>query len=225
MRGFHGKHTQETKDKIRDKLKGRSLPESVRLKISDALKGKMPKFIPNNKGRKHSQEYAERIRILKTGTKASRSTRLKMSLSHQKAWDEGSHVVTNESRQKMIEANRGVNNHNWKGGITPFYFALRGQSLYREWRSAVFKRDNYSCVLCDYKSRGTRPSDIQADHIKPFSVVLYENSIKTLEQAMECVDLWLIENGRTLCIPCHKKTDTYGGKTTFANKGIYEKYL
>lgn len=26
-------------------------------------------------------------------------------------------------------------------------------------------------------------------------------------------DLWDINNGRTLCVDCHKKTETYGHKT------------
>ena len=32
------------------------------------------------------------------------------------------------------------------------------------------------------------------------------------EEALECTELWDLENGRTLCVPCHKLTDTYGGR-------------
>lgn len=71
------------------------------------------------------------------------------------------------------------------------------------WRKKVFERDNYTCVLCNI-----RGGNLQADHIKPYS--LYP-------------DLRFdIDNGRTLCVICHKKTDTYGIKLYWKiKKGEY----
>lgn len=66
------------------------------------------------------------------------------------------------------------------------------------WTQAIFKRDNYICQHC-----GIRGGKLQADHIKPYS--------KFPELR------WYLENGRTLCIPCHKKTDTYGIKMRWYN--------
>ena len=66
-------------------------------------------------------------------------------------------------------------------------------------------RDNFACVKCDIVG-----GQLQVDHIKPFAVILHENDIKTFEQAINCKELWDINNGRTLCVDCHKKTDTYG---------------
>jgi 5-methylcytosine-specific restriction endonuclease McrA len=64
-----------------------------------------------------------------------------------------------------------------------------------QWRKAVFERDNYTCVFCNIKG-----GKLQADHIKPYC--LYP-------------DLrWELDNGRTLCFECHKKTDTYGINST-----------
>ena len=37
-------------------------------------------------------------------------------------------------------------------------------------------------------------------------------TIKTVEDALKCHLLWDLENGETLCVPCHKKTDSYGWK-------------
>lgn len=74
----------------------------------------------------------------------------------------------------------------------------------KQWREKVFQRDNYICQHCF-----VRGGKIHADHIKPFSAILAENKIKTISQAISCKELWDIKNGRTLCIPCHKKTPTY----------------
>lgn len=84
----------------------------------------------------------------------------------------------------------GANQHLWKGGVTPENNKFRKSSAYREWRQAVFVRDDFRCQGC--KQRGGK---LQADHELPFS--LYP-------------DLRLeVLNGRTLCIACHIKTPTY----------------
>lgn len=65
---------------------------------------------------------------------------------------------------------------------------------YIAWRTACLRRDNYKCVVCN---RG-RPAPLQVDHIIAWSV--------SVELRFD------IDNGQTLCIPCHKRTPTYGGK-------------
>ena len=45
---------------------------------------------------------------------------------------------------------------------------------------------------------------------KPFKVNLAR--LKTLSDALNCAELWDRKNGRTLCLPCHKETDTFGYK-------------
>lgn len=87
----------------------------------------------------------------------------------------------------------GENSINWKGGITPINEKLRRTNEYKKWREDVYKRDNYTCQSC-----GIRGGKLAADHIKPFA--LYPE-LRTV-----------LNNGRTLCINCHFKTDTYGGK-------------
>ncbi len=98
----------------------------------------------------------------------------------------------------------GNKNPAWKGGSTPLVRSLRTCVQYHEWRKAVFTRDNYTCVVC--QDRGY----INADHIKPFSLILQENNIDTVDKGQKCKDLWDVKNGRTLCVPCHKMTSTYG---------------
>lgn len=97
---------------------------------------------------------------------------------------------------------------------------IRGCSKYRDWRMSVFERDNYTCTLCGrHRIKGDRVV-LEADHIKPFCVIMKENNIRSIEEAMSCEDLWRIENGRTLCRECHKKTDTHGSKASKAARQI-----
>lgn len=65
-----------------------------------------------------------------------------------------------------------------------------GSAEDREWRLAVFTRDNFTCRNCGARGR------IEADHIKPYS------AHPELRHDLE--------NGRTLCVPCHRRTPTYG---------------
>jgi len=93
----------------------------------------------------------------------------------------------------------GERHWNWKGGITPLTHLIRNCFEYRQWRSDVFTRDNFTCVLC-----GASGTCLEADHFpKLFSSVMKEYEIKTLEQALSCEELWNINNGRTLCKSCH----------------------
>lgn len=93
---------------------------------------------------------------------------------------------------KKNPAHSGANHELWKGGVTSIYKTIRKSREYKIWRKAVFERDNYQCVVGG-KEHGW---DLQADHIKPFSL------FPELRFA--------IDNGRTLCKDCHKKTETYG---------------
>lgn len=110
------------------------------------------------------------------------------------------------TRLKMSKAHKGENHWNWMGGRSTLRDSIRGSFEYKRWRTKVFLRDNRTCVWCGSKE------DIQADHIKPFSLIRKQNKIETLEQAIACNEFWDITNGRTLCLDCHKKTDTYLGK-------------
>jgi len=108
------------------------------------------------------------------------------------------HKVTMATRMKISEAKRGKNNWNWKGGITPESKRLYFSEEYKLWRKAVFERDNYTCVWCGARNGNGKEIVLQADHIKQFC---------------DYPELrFVLENGRTLCIDCHKKTDTYGWK-------------
>lgn len=86
---------------------------------------------------------------------------------------------------------KGERNPFWKGGVDSINTRIRKTVQYKDWRKAVFERDNYTCQLCD-KVGG----NMNADHIKPFA---YYPELR-----------FDIDNGRTLCVPCHRSTPTYG---------------
>jgi hypothetical protein len=95
--------------------------------------------------------------------------------------------------QAIREAMIGSKNPLWKGGITPVNRAIRMSFEMKQWRVAVFKRDDYRCLDC-----GIKGGDIHADHIYPFA---YFPRLR-----------FDLNNGRTLCVECHRRTPTYGNR-------------
>ncbi|MEK7144983.1 MAG: HNH endonuclease [Patescibacteria group bacterium] len=112
--------------------------------------------------------------------------------------------LSDDTRSRMSLSRRGDKSSFWRGGKTSKNALIRSSYQYKNWRTAVFARDNFTCVDC-----GVRGGKLHADHIKPFALF---------------PDLRLdISNGRTLCVPCHKKTPTYlksGRKLVEAVHGI-----
>jgi len=78
-----------------------------------------------------------------------------------------------------------------------FHKTIRETYKYRQWRSDVFTRDDFTCVLC-----GVRGGYIQADHFpKMFINIINEHKIKTLDEALDCEELWNINNGEHCVFP------------------------
>jgi len=98
---------------------------------------------------------------------------------------------------------RGKYNPAWKGGITKFSQIIRTSDKYIEWRNAVYKRDNWTCQNCGKRCKRKLSIFLEAHHKKKFSKILEENNIRTFEQAMQCKELWELDNGKTLCRKCH----------------------
>lgn len=86
---------------------------------------------------------------------------------------------------------QGENHPQWKGGVDK---SVWKSQPYQAWRKAVMRRDNYTCQFCG----DNRGGNLEADHIKPR--YLYPELTFDLD------------NGRTLCKPCHKQTPTWGHK-------------
>ena len=155
------------------------------------------------KGKKRPKEIGIKISLALTGRKLSLEHRNNISKVQK---GKSKPPRTKEHIENNAKHSRGINSHWWKGGRTELKKQIKNLSLYKEWREAVFERDNYTCQFCG-KRGGI---ELAPDHIKPFYLILDENKITTQEQAKKCKELWEISNGRTLCHPCHKTTDTFG---------------
>ncbi len=145
---------------------GKKMPEYARA----AMRGKRRPLSPEHRA-KISAALKERIvpesvRQKFVGKTQSPETRLKKSLSQ-----------------------RGPLGSGWKGGVTPINECIRQSSEFKQWRSAVFEKDNYTCRKCCAKhEKGSRPK-LHPHHIKPFAI------FPELR--------FVVENGLTLCEKCH----------------------
>lgn len=132
----------------------------------------------------------------------SEETKRKISEAKKQQWVSGKMKSgwknSPETIEKRVSQFRGEKHWNWRGGITKWLESVRKTHAYKNWRKEVFERDKYTCQEC-----GQVGGELQADHIKPkklFPELIFD-----------------INNGRTLCSECHRKTDTYGVKL-FLNK-------
>lgn len=92
------------------------------------------------------------------------------------------------SRSCAARPRNGPAAGNWRGGESLARQTERhitmSRAEYRDWRTAVFVRDDYTCQAC-----GVRGGRLRAHHIKPWRT--------HPELRLE------VSNGQTLCAPCH----------------------
>ena len=107
-----------------------------------------------------------------------------------------------ESNIKNSEAHKGDKSYCWKGGITPVNKTIRKSFEMKEWKEAVYKRDNYTCFVCGDNKGG----NLNAHHVKNFS---------------EFPELRFdVDNGITLCKKCHTDKDSFHAKYGRKNNNI-----
>ena len=199
--------SKETREKLRLSHLGKkykAMSDIGRKNLSDSKKGK-----PNGHLGLHHTEATKKKMRESALRKPPMSEITKKKLSDLSR----GHVLSEESKKKIGDSHRGEKSYLWKGGITPTVKLIRRCFKYRQWRSDVFTRDDYTCQECN-----KRGYSLEAHHIKTFSKLIEEYKIKTTDEAINCEELWNINNGITLCVNCHKKTDTYARNSKYINK-------
>ncbi len=194
--------SQKQRDICSLKNKGKKLSDETRKKISLSRTGKSSW----NKGVKMSEETKLKLSLSKVGKKQTPEHILKSSLARTglKKSNETKKKISDATKGRPQHWNRGEKSHLWKGGVTPEHLKVRTSIEMKNWRRSVFERDNYTCVLCS-----KRGGDLEADHIKRFS---------------DYPELRFdINNGRTLCKPCHRGTETYGRYTSTPINPVVER--
>lgn len=101
-------------------------------------------------------------------------------------WQKG-YKHSQQTKDKIGRSNKGENNKTDESKI------WRKRVIYKHWRKAVFTRDNWTCQKCFEKGY------MHPHHIRNFA---------------EAIELRFdINNGITLCVPCHRKFHKeYGAK-------------
>lgn len=143
---------------------------------------------PWNKGLKTSPEVKAKISRSKTGSTTSRK-----GTKMPEAWK--------EKLRGARPHTAGENSHLWRGGKGTERHRVMLSIEYQSWRDAVFRRDNYTCQVCDQYN-----GMLHADHIKSWSEfpgLRYE-----------------LLNGRTLCRACHYYVTFKRKMPTTSNWGL-----
>lgn len=157
-------------------------------KKCDRNVGQFKKGIPNRLGAKQSVE-----------------TRQKLSKIIKSRILEGKHNFTEGHQFGFKKGNISWNKNKDFGGTELLAKRISWLSIYREWKKAVKERDKYKCIECGNNN------SLNIDHY-PISLreLIAKHNINFPQEAKKYSKFWDINNGRTLCVSCHKLTKTYG---------------
>jgi len=171
---------------------GHQVSIETRVKISDSLKGKYVGVMNPFYGQRHSKETIDKIKI-------ARSKQISPMKGRRHTY---------KARLLNSLAHRKEKHPRWNGGINLLNENSRKSPEYKLWRKQVFERDDYTCQECGARSGDGITVILRADHIKPFA--LYPELRFNLN------------NGRTLCDSCHRKTDTFGWRKIYSSVRLIE---
>lgn len=147
-------------------------------------------------------------------------------------------VITHHLKAGLVkscgcrECSKGVNNSNWKGGLTPLYIFIR-QAI-EEWRKKSFEYYDYTCDISN-----KRGGDLVVHHLIPFKDIVAEvmkelnlNIFETMELYSEKERKMIAEKslelhfkyglGVVLCRNIHNLFHSLYGKHNNSKEEFYE---
>ncbi len=178
--------TPEWRKAVSRRQQGHEVSEETREKIRRAHKG--AKFSEEHKanmskarvGYRLLPETREKIRQALTGKKLTEEHKKNMSESRK------GRKLSEEHKQNLSKALSGDKGPGWKGGLSNKNHLIRTSRKFRLWREEVFTRDDWICQDC--RVRGC---------------ILHPHHILALSEHPEFA--YDVDNGITLCVPCHRK--------------------
>jgi hypothetical protein len=154
--------------------------DETRKKISEATKGKKKVFT------KESYEIWMASRVGKPAWNKG--------LKGQVAWNKGM-KMSDEHRKKLSLSHITT-------GTTPIMKRLRSSVDYKNWREAVYKRDDYTCRKCLQRGGKLHPHHFAS--FARYSDLRFE-----------------VDNGITLCVDCHKNFHKQYGLKSFKAEHLF----
>jgi hypothetical protein len=84
---------------------------------------------------------------------------------------------------------------------------IRNTTKYLNWRLSILKRHNFACKICHTSVKDNKSLRLEVHHPKSFEDICTENNVCTIEQALDCEELWSMANGVSICYRCHKDVE------------------
>ena len=211
----YGKHPSiEARERMSESHKGKALSEEHKRKIGEAGRGRKHseeskgKMSTAQKGRKRgplSEEHRKKISEAGKGRHHTEEFKIKRTGEGNTFYGKRHSSETRARMSEKAKGRKGEKNPNWKGGINTPTSAIRTSDKYAQWRQDCFIRDDFTCQKC-----GKNGGDLHVHHKKRFSKLFdearnYMPLLSVYDAALIYTPMWKLENGVTLCEPCHKK--------------------
>lgn len=100
----------------------------------------------------------------------------------------------------------GAASRNFKGNPKTLKRPRKG-AQWKRWRKSVYKRDNYTCRMCGVVSDSNLSIPLHPHHIRQFA---FYTELR-----------FDIDNGVTVCLPCHKSIPHYKNKDNCIKNEAY----
>lgn len=130
----------------------------------------------------------------RTGYKHRADSKQKTAASNRAYW-----LAHPDKAVERGAKNRAGRHYKWKGGASKLNLSIRQMTENRKWMDAVKARDG-GCVRCGSSE------NLESHHKTALAELVERFGIRSRDDARRhAAALWDLNNGETLCIPCHDK--------------------